>query len=138
MHPDNNPASITLGAGQFFLKAPDGTVQQLTVHGVEEGALPEVSAPEETDAHCVAVKMTQEAAFAFDMEPDPAFTAWIESMVQAYREWMAAKIEEVRAAIKEWARVNRPDLYHVWRRTKKKRTRKKYWQRMVRAWRETA
>lgn len=138
MHPDNYPASITLGAGQFFLKAPDGTVQQLTAHGVEEGALPEVSASEETAAHCFAVKIAQEAAFSFAMEPDPAFTAWIEDMAQTHREWMAAKIEEFIAAIKEWARVNRPDLYHVWRRTKKKRTRKKYWQRMVRAWRESA
>lgn len=135
MHPDNNTAHVTLGPGRLFIGMPDGQQVQLSASGVEIESKPGPWLHETGVPSPYAIRTWVETTVQIDLEPDPAFEAWMQGMVQSYNAWMAEQIELRKAAVRGWAITYRPDWYRIWSRTKKKRTRKKYWQRIYRAYR---
>lgn len=76
---------------------------------------------------------------SFEVELEPDAEAWqkfremvIEPVADAYRRY----ILDLALKYIAWCKENHPDWVHILRRTKKKRTRKKYLGRLRRAWME--
>lgn len=131
MYPDNVPL---LGKGQLFLKAPDGNEIELRYTGAQITPQEEPQ-PHDPETHYINPH-PQLPEITIDLEPSPEFNAWLQGMVQAYKDWMQQKVDEYIQDMMHWAMENRPKWCQILRRTKKGRTRKKYAQRILQAYRK--
>lgn len=118
-----------LGPGQLYMVTPDGQTVQLR-YSTAEITLADEPIPTEMESGYINPWPTP-PEISIELQPSPGFDEWIKGMVQSYIAGFYDRVMREVACIRAWALANRPDLYHAWRRTKKKRTRKKYWKRMV-------
>lgn len=127
--PTKNP--IELGAGTFYLKPLEGG------DPVPLGEAQEVEEvnPEASDA-LHTMRNTHEASFTLEMEPGEAWEKFRESFIKPVAEAYRQYIHDLAAAYVAWCMENHPDWVHILRRTKKRRTRKKYHDRLRRAFLE--
>lgn len=125
---------LEMGCGMLYMKTPDGQQVQLGYSTAEITPADEPM-PVKTEMGYInpAPSLPE---ISIELAPTPAFDEWIKSLVQTYTEWLAAYVPQLTAYVMEWARINRPDLFKIWYRTKKKRTRKKYGKRIVREYME--
>lgn len=82
------------------------------------------------------MRSTHEATFALEMEPGEAWEKFRELFIKPVAEAYRQYIRDLAAAYVAWCMENHPDWVHILRRTKKKRTRKKYHDRLRRAFLE--
>lgn len=129
--------TIELGTGTLYLTPLDGgdpvPLQNatMTVTQIEEpdilGDCPDVARP---------LRVADEYTITVEMEPGEAWEAfqelYVKPMAKLCREW----IEKLAATYCAWCMENHPGWVHILRRTKKKRTRKKYHDRLRRAFLE--
>lgn len=132
MHPESNP--LGLPPGRLYIKTPDGNEVPLSYNMAEITPADEPR-PVETESGWInpAPPLPE---ISIELAPDPAYDAWLEGMRRSYIEWLQKRVKQIVAAILEWALINRPDWVQIYRRTKKKRTRKKYYKRIIQAYRE--
>lgn len=129
--------TIELGAGTLYLKPLDGgdpvQLQNATIEvtQIDEpdilGDCPDVARP---------LRVADEYTFTVEMEPDEAWKAFQELYVKPLAKLYRELIEKLAATYYAWCMENHPDWVHILRRTKKKRTRKKYIDRLRRAFLE--
>lgn len=131
MYQDNMPL---MGKGQLFLKTPDGDEIELRYTAAQ------ITPKEEPQFHDPETHYINPAPplpeISIDLEPTPEFNAWLNNMVQAYKAWMQQQVDKYIQDMIHWAMENRPKWCQIMRRTKKGRTRKKYAQRILMAYRE--
>lgn len=135
MHPENTPL---LGHGQLFLKEPTTGQTVPLGYTMAEITLPEPEQDELAELQAVRRINNTLPEISIDLEPTPEFDAWLHNLVEAYKAWLAEKVEKAVEDCRAWAQANRPEWLHIMRRTKKKRTRKKYAQRITREYVATA
>lgn len=129
--------TIELGAGTFYLKPLDGGEPvQLRTATIEAtpanepdilGDCPDVVRP---------LRVADEYTFTMEMEPDEAWKAFQELYVKPMAKLCAEWIDKLARTYVAWCMENHPDWIHILRRTKKKRIRKKYHDRLRRAFLE--
>jgi hypothetical protein len=83
------------------------------------------------------IRINQDSSFEIELEPDAE--AWqkfqemtVNPILQLYREYIRKTAQE----IADWCRINHPDWLQILLRTKKKRIKKKYRDRIFRAFME--
>ena len=79
---------------------------------------------------------TPEASFTIEMEPGEAWEKFRERFIKPVAEAYRQYIRNLAASYVAWCMENHPDWVRILRRTKKKRTRKKYHDRLLRAFLE--
>jgi hypothetical protein len=129
--------TIELGAGTLYLKPLDGgepvQLQSATIEvtPVDEpdilGDCPDVARP---------LRVADEYTFTVEMDPGEAWEKFQELFIKPVAEAYRQYIRDLAAAYVAWCMENHPDWVHILRRTKKKRTRKKYHDRLRRAFLE--
>lgn len=83
---------------------------------------------------CTAVNQT--VTFTAEMDPGEAWERFQELFIKPVAEFYRQRIRDLAAVYGAWCTENHPDWVHILRRTKKKRTRKKYHDRLRRAFLE--
>lgn len=130
MHPDNN---MTLGPGRLYLTTPDGTEVPMGNLTTAEISLP---TPCEDLDELAPPPTIQAAPATFTISCDlQAGSAW-EDLIQKERQHLlqfrAMLLDAAAVAVGKWGIENRPKLFAIMARTKKRRTRKKYANRIYR------
>ena len=132
--------TIKLSAGTFYLTPLEGGEpiplgKARIVDATEQIERPEESDPFHPLPACRAA-VNQELSFEIEAEPGEAWEAFKNLVVEPLREALAQLFAEMSRKYTAWCVENHPDWVRILRRTKKKRTRKKYMNRLYRAFLE--
>lgn len=130
MHPDEMK---TKTPGQLILRTPEGLEMPLTYTMAEIQADVTDKDPDDMSPICTTWTAPE---ITIDLAPDPGFHEWLAGMVNAYKAWLEGAKQRIVDDMVAWAKENRPDWLRIFRRTKKSRTRKKYANRILRAYME--
>lgn len=130
MHPDNEN-TLQPGHGQLFLTDP--ATGETTPLG---DTVPEITAPApeyyDPAEHQTVRRINPAPTIAIDLAHGPAMSSM--DRVVAYLAWLEERVHMGAADCVSWGKANRPKWLHIARTTKKKRTRKKYMQRLARGY----
>lgn len=121
---------LEFGCGLLYMKTPDGQEVQLGYNLAEITPAEEQKPVETATGYINPAPPLPE--IHIELAPTPAFDEWIKGIQVAY---MAAMLDRAAKEAKDcmnWATTNHPEWCHILRHTKKKRTRKKYAQRIMR------
>lgn len=132
--PTKNP--IELGAGTLYMKPLEGGDPVQLGEVTPENIIEPGTDLNDLTPGVYSITNAPEASFTIEMEPGEAWerfqAQFIRPVAEAYRQY----IRDLAAAYVAWCLETHPDWVHILRRTKKKRTRKKYNDRLRRAFLE--
>lgn len=129
--------TIELGAGTLYLKPLDGGEPvQLQTATIEVTPVNEPDILDDCPDVVLPLRVADEYTLTVEMDPGEAWEKfqelYIKPMAKLHREW----IDKLVRTYVAWCMESHPDWVHILRRTKKKRTRKKYHDRLRRAFLE--
>lgn len=121
---------LEMGCGMLYMKTPDGQQVQLG-YAMAEITPADEPQPVETEMGYInpAPPLPE---ISIELAPGPGFDEWIKSVQTAYMADLLDKAAKAAKDCMKWAAENHPEWCHILRTTKKKRTRKKYAQRIMR------
>lgn len=132
MHPEHIP--LGLPAGRLFLKMPDSNEVGLKYKTAQ---ITEAENPfTYADKNCYIKPFHPLPEISIELEPCPEFDAWWQAMASQSLIQMLQKVNKFAQDMTRWAMEAHPEWCHIMHRTKKGRTRKKYSQRILRAYLE--